>query len=178
MQSEGTHMAKKLIFAILITLILVVSVGTYLYMQKTQSDMQKAVSDFNLIFKYGVGAKNELNTYNGTYTRDMIIDPSITTSLNLTVEEKWQILQKINEIDFFNIPSNFSVNPSLWTLPQLDYYVKVEYGSQIKEVSWNSRSLMESNTQSSLEQLVSYIESIIQQKPEYKALPTPRAGYA
>jgi len=43
--------------------------------------------DFNLIFKYGVTARNELNTFQGTYTKDMISDPSITVDLSLTEEE-------------------------------------------------------------------------------------------
>ena len=68
-------MAKKITLAILLVLILVLSLGIGLYTQKTQSDAKKAanVSAFNLIFKYGVGAKNELNTYNGTYTQDMVL---------------------------------------------------------------------------------------------------------
>lgn len=172
-------MPRRFVIAVLLMLILVIPVGTYLYMQKTQSDMQKAanVSDFDLIFRYGVGAKNELNTYNGTYTKDMVIDPSITTDLSLTVEEKWQILQRVDEMDFFNLPSNFTMNPSMHISTQVDYYIRVKNGSQVKEISWSNNSLMESNIQSSLEQLVSYLTSVIQQKPEYKALPTPTAGY-
>jgi len=38
-------------------------------------------SNFNLIFKYGVGAKNEFNTFKGTYTKDMVMDPSVTVNL-------------------------------------------------------------------------------------------------
>jgi hypothetical protein len=172
-------LAKKITLAILLVLILVLSLGIYIYTQKTQSDAKKAanVSAFNLIFKYGVGAKNELNTYNGTYTQDMVLDPSITTNLTLTVEEKWQILQRIDEMDLFSFPGNFSANPSGWVTPQADYYIKVQNGSQTKEVSWNDNSLMDSNIHSNLEQLASYIQSVIVQKAEYKALPTPRGGY-
>ena len=100
-------MPKRVSFGVLLILILIVSAGAYIYVQKTQSDVQKAadVSDFDLIFKYGVGAKNELNTYNGTYVKDMVTAPSVTTNLSLTIEEKRQILQRIAEIGFFTYPT-------------------------------------------------------------------------
>ena len=66
-------------------------------------------SNFNLIFKYGVGAKNELNTFEGTYTKDMVMDPSITVNLSLSKEELDRIYKKIVEINFFGYPDQFSV---------------------------------------------------------------------
>ena len=59
-------------------------------------------SSFNLIFKYGVRARNELNTFNGTYTKDMVMDPSITVNLSLSKEELDRIYQKMIKIDFFD----------------------------------------------------------------------------
>lgn len=172
-------MPKRVSFGVLLILILIVSAGAYIYVQKTQSDVQKAadVSDFDLIFKYGVGAKNELNTYNGTYVKDMVTAPSVTTNLSLTIEEKRQILQRIAEIGFFSLPDNFTLNPSEQVSPQVDYYIKVQNGSQFKEVSWSNNSLIESDIQNSLDGLVNYLISVIQNKPEYEALPTPSAGY-
>ena len=172
-------MLKRFAVASLLIVIFVVSIVAYLYVQKTQSDLQKAasVSDFELIVRYGVGARNELNTFNGTYTHDMIIDPPITTNLTLTIEEKWPTLQRIEEMDFFNLPSSFPVNPHMWVTPQVDYYIKVQNGSQTKEVSWNDNSLVESSIENSLDQLVIHIRGVIEQKLEYKALPTPNGGY-
>jgi len=158
-------------------LILVVSIATYISLQKTSRDNFNPADSFNLIFKYGVGAKNELNTFNGTYTKDLVLDPSVTIKLTLTNEEKLQILQKIAEMDLLNFPDNFSRRQSPIVTPQTDYYIKVQNGSQIKEISWNTNSLIESNMQNSLEQFVSYLIGIIEQKPEYKALSPPRGGY-
>ena len=66
-------------------------------------------SNFNLIFQYGVGARNELNTFEGTYTKDMIMDPPITVNLTLSKEELDIIYQKMIEINFFGYPDEFSV---------------------------------------------------------------------
>ena len=96
--------------------------------------------DFNLIFRYGVGAKNELNTFEGTYTRDMISDPSITVPLSLTEEEQDRIYKKMVEIDFFDYPEKFSLTVTPggsvgMVTPYMSYYFRVEYDSRIKETT-------------------------------------------
>ncbi len=170
-------MLKRFAVAILLILILAISLAVYLSMQKPSGDSFSLTDDFNLVLKYGVGAKNELNTFDGTFTRDLILDPPVTTRLILTSQEKMQILQKIDEMDMFGFPDNFSKNPDVWVTPQTDYYIKVQNGSQTKEVSWNTNSLIESDIKNSLDQLVSYITGLIEQKSEYKALPTPNGAY-
>ncbi|NHJ87541.1 MAG: hypothetical protein FK734_18920 [Asgard group archaeon] len=171
-------MSKKILAILLIT-IFIVSVGTYIYYERLQSDkiITESVDDFELLFRYGVGAKNELNTFNGTYTKDMVIDPSIIIDLTLTVEEKWQIMNKTYTIDFFNLPSSFPINPHMWKTPQTDYYLKVQNGTETKEVSWNENSILEDSIEKNLDQLISYLFEIIENKAAYKALQIPKAGY-
>jgi hypothetical protein len=167
---------KRFTIAILLTLILIVSLA-YLFLQKTSNENLNSVDSFNLVLRYGVGAKNELNTFNGTFTKDLILDPSVTTNLALTNEEKLQIQHKIAEIDFFNLPDSFPTNQSVIVIPMSAYYIRVQNGTQIKEVSWNTNSVIDNETSINLEQLVSFIVGIIEEKPEYKALPPARGGY-
>jgi hypothetical protein len=133
--------------------------------------------DLNLIFKYGVMARNELNTFNNTFTKDLIIDPPITTRLYLSDEEMKQIWQKMVEIDFFNYPETSSLWTDKFVTPSSDYYIKVQNGSATKEVSWNSNSQLEPNVEDDLGQLVRCITDIVEQRPEYKVLPPPHGGY-
>jgi hypothetical protein len=39
--------------------------------------------DFNILLKYGVGAKNELNTFDSTYTKDLVAWAPITITVPL-----------------------------------------------------------------------------------------------
>jgi hypothetical protein len=144
-------------------------------LQNTGSPSPK--NDFNLLFKYGVGAKNGLNTFEGTYTKDMVLDPPITIKLTLSDAELEQIRQKMVEIGFFDYPENFPLRTDFEVTPRTDYYIRVENGSSVKEVSWNSNSMLENNVQDNLLQLVDLIRSVVEQKPEYKALPPARGGY-
>jgi hypothetical protein len=141
-----------------------------------------APSDFNLIFKYGVTARNELNTFNGTYTKDMVSDPSITVALSLTEEERDRIYQKMVEIDFFDYPDKFSVSVPAgeafgMVTPYSSYYFKVEHDSKLKELWWEDKITNENDKADKLRELISFIGDIIESKEEYQKLPAPTSGY-
>lgn len=139
-------------------------------------------STFNLTFKYGVGAKNELNTSQGTYTKDMIMDPSITVNLSLSREELDRIYQKMIEINFFGYPDEFAVSippgQSVGMLtPYYSYYFKVEYDSKVKELWWEDDIINQDKKAEKLRELITLITDIIESKEEYKQLPPPTGGY-
>lgn len=169
---------KNKITATITTIIVLITITTaYITTQNQSNNIQNLTESFNLIFKYGVGAKNQLNTHNNTYTKDMITDPSITINLKITNQEKLNIIQKIDQINFYNISSSFPIDPNKWQTPQVDYYIKVQNGSEIKEVNWNENSLIESNIKNNLDQLRLLLINTIEDKAEYKALPSQSAGY-
>jgi len=139
-------------------------------------------SSFNLIFKYGVTARNELNTFDGTYTKDMVMDPSITVELSLTEAELDSIYQKMVEIDFFDYPDEFSVpveEGGLVTMvtPYSSYCFKVEYDSTVKELLWEDEIMNPNNEANKLRELIQLIRDIIESKEEYKELPAPTSVY-
>jgi len=168
---------KRFAVTTLLILVLAISSAVYISTQKPSDENYNIADDFNLVLKYGVGAKNELNTFNETYTKDLVLDQPATTKLSLTNQEKMQILQKIDEMNLFSYSKDFPTNPHAWTTPQVDYYIKLQNGTQIKEITWNSNSLIESNTKNGLDQITGYIIGLIEQKSEYKALPSPNGGY-
>ena len=140
-------------------------------------------SDFNLIFKYGVGAKNVLNTFQGTYTRDMVVGPPIPVRLCLSEKELDNIYQKMVEIDFFGYPDKFHVlvlhgGVAGRVTPYSTYYFKVKYNnSEIKELVWADNIISEDERADNLRELIKFIIEIIESKPGYKRLPEPRGGY-
>ncbi len=167
----------KLLYGVLVIVILaIVGCGIFVLIQPT------IPSNFNLVFKYGVGAMNELNTFKGAYTKDMVVDPSITVNLPLSKEELHRIYQKMIEIDFFNYPDKFSISVPPEELvgmvtPYQSYYFWVEYDSKIKELSWGDNITNEDEKAEKLRELIKLIIDIIESKEEYKKLPEPRGGY-
>lgn len=137
---------------------------------------------FNMIFQYGITLRNELNTYKGTFTKDMIVETPITISLTLTGEELDKIYAKMLEIGFFDYPDEFSVTvppgqPTGMRTPCSNYYFKVEYDSGVKELSWADCITNKDEKADKLRELIALIISIIESKEEYKKLPPARGGY-
>lgn len=141
--------------------------------------------NFNFIFRYGVGANNELDTFKGILTKDLVSGdpPTITASLILTENDLLRIYNKMIKIDFFNYPDNFiSVAPpgeyGLSTSPSSSYYFKVVYDSKTKELTWKDESYYpKDEKRMKLLELTTFIQEIIESKEEYKKLPEIRGGY-
>ena len=143
---------------------------------------QPTDSNFNLLFKYDVGAGDQLNTFNNTYTKDMVMDPPITVGLKLTDEEKQKIYGKMIEIDFFNYPDEFAITVPPGQVvgivtPSPSYYFHVEYDSRKKDLSWNDYILNDDARADKLRELIRLVEDIVESKDEYKRLPPPSGGY-
>ncbi|MGD0779503.1 MAG: hypothetical protein ABR954_01795 [Dehalococcoidales bacterium] len=139
-------------------------------------------SDFNFIFKYGVSGGNTLDTFHGTYTRDMILDPAITIDMVLTAAEMDSIYQKMLEIDFFNYPDKFSVDVAdnetkIEVTPYPTYFFKVEYSGKTKELLWHDKYVNSDAQANKLKELINLVKSIIESKAEYQALPEASGGY-
>lgn len=170
-------------FLVMLTILGVILLGVE---QPVETHKINIKSNFNFIFKYGVNARNMLNTFEKTYRKDMIVDPFITIELSLYNEELDSIYQKMIEIDFFNYPDTFSIylpgKGYYIHTPYYSYYFKVECDSIIKELWWEDKfNYYDKNSKDEksdkLKDLIKYIINIIESKREYKALPKPRGGY-
>jgi len=59
--------------------------------------------EFELVFRYGVSAKNVLDTREDTFTKDLILDPSITVQLALTERELDTVWAYVQRNDFYSL---------------------------------------------------------------------------
>jgi len=123
----------------------------------------------NLIFRYGVGAKNELNTFNNTYTKDMIMDPAVTTNLKLSNQELSNIYNKSIDLKLFEKEAS-SAAENIEVTPCSSYYLKINQN----EVSWDN---CHEKISDKFQQFTDYIIQIIESKEEYKVLPAPKGLY-
>jgi len=140
-------------------------------------------TQIKLVFSYGVGARNVLDTFSKTFTKDMIGDPPITIRMWLTEEENSRIEDKLNEIGFFDrgfTKLAWGVGVIGEKTPYSTFYLKVQYGLQVKELKWADRYIFfkDDKVMSDLNELNDLIQSIIMAKPEYQKLPEPRGAYS
>jgi len=163
-------MKNKTIVIIISILVIFVMTGFLILCQK-DNQIQKP-DDFNFIFRYGVGGKNEIDTFKGTYTKDMVTEPSITIDFKLSDSEMEGVYKKIEELEIFNITEKNKDN--LIVTPCNSYYLKVQSKSEVKDISWDNCS---GTPNERLTELSDYITSIIESYEEVKNLPVPEGAY-
>jgi len=169
-------------FLLITTSLLVVIVVTSSFQMVSYVDEDTQIK---LVFSYGVGARNVLDTFSKTFTKDMIGDPPITIRMWLTEEEINRIERKLDEVGFFgNSPLTLYHIPDVGGVSTIQShysicYLKVQYGTHVKEWSWIDQYVSpKTEAKENLDELSDLIQSIIMAKPEYQKLPEPRGGYA
>jgi hypothetical protein len=146
-----------------------------------ECNCDSAANRINLILKYGITARNVLNTFSCTYTKDLVLDPPITTCLKLTIADIDSIYNKMNQINFFNYPDVFYVQVTGDTIgmvsPYSTYYFYVESAETKKELLWSDSVVNPDQDADKLRELIQLIRGIVESKNEYKKLPPVRWGY-
>lgn len=136
--------------------------------------------NLQLILRYGVSERNSLNTFNGTFTKDMVVDPPITINLTLTEEELQRIDAKLGEIGFYNttdeelLPHGILLGENT---PSVGYSLKVARNGWVRYISWCDGLSYSEGSSGQLNDFVELVMSIIEAKPEYQLLPEARGGY-
>lgn len=133
-----------------------------------------------IYFKYDF--KNELNTFENTFQKDLILDGVKKINFWLSTEEQNRILEKVNEINYFSLPDTFkyisedSISVSIEPNPG-EQILRIKYQSKDKITIWTYPVIENDSRFKDLLELRKFIKSIIELKQEYKSLPPARGGY-
>ena len=130
------------------------------------------------VSQYGFG--NELNTFEQTYTKDLVLDGYITVDFWLTEAEQESIRNKLQVVNFFSFPDTLiyqigsdsimvSISPdSGWQ------FLQVADENRDKIVYWRYPFPEGNEFSQRLVELTNLMIHIVELKPEYKTLPAPR----
>jgi len=138
-------------------------------------------NNLNFIFRYGIGeTKNNLNTFNCSFTKDMVCDPPITISLEFSSIELDSIYNYMLAIEFFNLPDTFIIQTQdtlCYITPYSTFYFYVVSGNKTKELYWQDDICDPDPKKSEIIQLIDIITGIVKSRDEYISLPQPGCGY-
>jgi hypothetical protein len=129
---------------------------------------------------YGFG--NVLNTFEQTYTKDLVLDGYITVDFWLTEAEQESISNKLHVVDFFNFPDTmiYQIGPdSIMVRIEPDpgwQFLRVADENRDKMVYWRCPLPEGNEFVPRLVELKNLIIDIIESKPEYKKLPPAKGG--
>ena len=163
-------MKQRLAFAVLLAL------------QLSCADTGTGPADrrFNLLVQYGIGARNELNTFNNTFTKDLILDGTATIALVLSQADFDTIEACFQSIDVFSYPDTFVVQHSDtigYVTPFPTYILRLKVDSREKNLVWSDSILSSDERAVKLRKAFELIRTIVGATPEYQRLPPSRGGY-
>lgn len=175
----GVYMGKSFNTRFMLVLALLAFMLTACSESKTKNNQlpEKKPSDFYFVLNYGINAKNQLDTQKGTYTKDMVTAPSVTTALKLSDKEVNEIYTSMRNINILSYPDNFNPKSNMGQKPFLTYSIKIIVNGKEKNIYWNDEFISSSKEAVNLRALFKRIHEIISSKEEYKKLPAPQGGY-
>ncbi|TYQ18165.1 UNVERIFIED_CONTAM: hypothetical protein Cloal_0581 [Acetivibrio alkalicellulosi] len=146
--------------------------------------IEKSLSNrFNFILGFGVYSRNILNTFDKTFTNDLV-NGLYSINFTLSDEEMKLIEKKFRDIDILSYADDFapiSINPlnntTTYITPHNTYYLRIELDGKLKEIIWENSNLSKEESAIVLRNLIKKIEQMIYQRDEYKKMPVPKNGY-
>ncbi|HEY9167453.1 MAG TPA: hypothetical protein VIS48_14965 [Candidatus Kryptonia bacterium] len=160
--------------------LLSITVLALLVMSCSDSGTSPEPRNFNLKFSYGVNARNVLNTFENTYTKDLVMDGTTTAPFVLSDSELQLISAKMSEIGFFSYPDTFVVpteDTVGYVTPNATYIFDVKDNSTVKHLYWSDAIISQDSAAVKLRELIQLIENIVESNPKYSQLPPARGGY-
>ncbi|HSP23355.1 MAG TPA: hypothetical protein VLQ20_13620 [Planococcus sp. (in: firmicutes)] len=136
--------------------------------------------DFDFSIQFDVQKKNEMNTFVGMVTKDLIADGIASSDLILTEEEMEDIYRKMVEIKITE-PKEFTPEPINGEVCTQEPYEEDEWNIVINGETLThliSGSFCEpTDDAKQLIELRNYVFNIVKSKDEYNSLPESHGGY-
>jgi hypothetical protein len=142
--------------------------------QRPQFDMPLKTPD-NFAFSMRFGIRDIINTFKGTYTKDMVTDPDTTIPFQFTQQQMDSIYAKMLALDFFNYPLYWSytqaVNYHCWK----SYKFVIQAGNVRKDIYLVPKHPLYSKYIHGIDEIQSLIKKFIYSSDTYRKSPEPRS---
>jgi hypothetical protein len=131
--------------------------------------------DFAFRFRFGCGAPDTLDTFKGSFTRELP-STSITIPLSLSREQIRAISAAVETIRFFDYPTQFTglradADEVTTTTPSEKYRLEVRSAGRMHTVSWDDKTTPSSEEAIRLRELFQLMIGFVLERPAVKKLP-------
>jgi hypothetical protein len=135
---------------------------------------------FNVLLQYGIGARNEIDSFHDAFTKDLVLDGTVTTKLVLSEAQLDSIEARLLSIDIFSYPDTFVSQHGdtvASVTPYSTYILKVTLDGRSKNVFWEDAIISPDERAARLRDAFAVIRTLIESTAEFKRLPPARGGY-
>ncbi len=184
--SKITHGSKRTILIICLVITAILIPTTYLIIQniksnKTDTFQYENSDDFNFKLNFNTYGKDQIDTYKGTFTKDLVMDGTKTIEFKIPDNVKNNIYNLMKDINIMSFPDTLEVK-GMGVTPSCDYKLTVTINGKTKTIVWNegfyadmTDNLPKANV--NFLKLVKHISDYIYSTDEYKNMPKANGGY-
>lgn len=124
------------------------------------------------------GFRDVVDTFNGTLTKDLVLDGTVSIRFFLTEAEQEQVLTVLTDEGYFTLPDTVHSTPGVMIDPDPSPdFLRVQANSLDKTVVWNYPLEPSDEHGQAVVRIVMAIREIVEARSEYKQLPPARGGY-
>lgn len=132
---------------------------------------------FEFHVKYGIGMKNEINTYEGEVVKDLIAKGTHKTrDIVFNEEEMKNIYKMVLQTEPFS-PKYLAQSNSCNQSPYSEFYLKITVENETTDFHFSEEYCELTEDGKKFKSLIYKIHDLLQEKEEYKLLPPAEGGY-
>ncbi|WP_138752326.1 hypothetical protein [Paenibacillus sinopodophylli] len=132
---------------------------------------------FMVRFGYGTVNKNEINTFQGTITKDLIANGTATMPMKFTKEELRIIYNKMKEINIMDEKELEPAKQSCQRSPYNEDIWEININGETKTLIWTDKYCAGTTDTQQLLELRQFVQQMVEGKEEYKKMPESEGGY-
>ena len=135
--------------------------------------------DFGFLVRYGYGevTKNEINTYEDTVIKDLIVKGAAKANITLSGDEMRSIYDRMREMNIMGSLELVPATLSCSAIPFQEDSWQVTADGVTRNLTWSDEHCELTDDANQLLELRNFIEDIIARKDAYKELPEAVGGY-
>jgi hypothetical protein len=135
--------------------------------------------DFGFVLAYGVDAHNVIDTFAGTFTKDLVsgLARYALAQATFTPAELDTFYQRFAQIHIETYPELYGPVTNVFQTPYTTYYLRLRAAGREQIVRWADAHQSQEPEAVKLRQLLEDVQNAIQAKPAVKALPPAHGGY-
>lgn len=138
-------------------------------------------ADFVFLAAFGPYGRNVIDTFAGTFTKDIISQtkPNPTAELRLTAEELATLYQDLRAMHILDFPGDLDPgNTRITASTPTTYRLELRAGEIEKTIFWGHGDFPATQQAQALHEWFEKLRQMIESKPEYQRMPPLEGGYA
>ncbi len=158
-----------------------VAVGTFAFGCESSAPMTTSAvqlpavmpADFGFIAAYGVFTGDRVDTFEGTFTKNINSETKSnpTAELRLTSEELASLYQDLRAMHILDYPADFRPKTRVTASTPTGYSLEMQADGMWKTVAWPNADDAETSEAKALQNWFDTLRKMIESKPEYQRMP-------